>query len=79
MKVAILGCENSHAWTFAEHINENEKYKDIELVGIFGYDDEGAKKITEKGQRNIGCGYYCRNAYVMNSFFVLHKNYSRDL
>ena len=49
MKVAILGCENSHAWTFAEHINTNERYKDVELVGIFGYDDEGAKKITEKG------------------------------
>ena len=29
MKVAILGCENSHAWTFAEHIYTNEKYKDI--------------------------------------------------
>lgn len=49
MKVAILGCENSHAWTFAEHIKTNEKYKDIELLGIFGYDDNGAKVITEKG------------------------------
>ena len=49
MKVAILGCENSHAWTFAEHIKPNEKHKDIELLGIFGYDDNGAKVITEKG------------------------------
>ena len=32
-KLAILGCENSHAWTFAEHIYTNEKYKDIEPVG----------------------------------------------
>ena len=28
MKVAILGCENSHAWTFAQHISENKKYKE---------------------------------------------------
>ena len=53
MKVAILGCENSHAWTFAEHIKENERYKDIELIGIFGYDDVGAQKIVEKAIRGM--------------------------
>ena len=59
MKVAILGCENSHAWTFAEHIYTNEKYKDIELVGIFGYDDEGTKKILEKGH----CTYVAKDPH----------------
>ena len=59
MKVAILGCENSHAWTFAELIKTNEKYKDIELIGIFGYDNEGSKIILEKGH----CDYVANDPH----------------
>ena len=59
MKVAILGCENSHAWAFADLIKNNEKYKDVELVGIFGYDDIGIKKITEEGN----CDYVANDPH----------------
>ena len=59
MKVAILGCENSHAWAFADLIKNNEKYKDVELVGIFGYDDVGIKKITEEGN----CDYVANDPH----------------
>ena len=52
MKIAILGCENSHAWNFAEQIKTNEKYKDIEIVGGFGYDEDGPKTMIENGYCN---------------------------
>jgi len=49
MKVAILGTENSHAKAFAELIQGNPKYADIELVGVYGYDDEANKALTDAG------------------------------
>lgn len=34
-KIAILGCENSHADNFLKFIRENEAYSDVEVVGIY--------------------------------------------
>ena len=49
MKIAILGTENSHAYAFAKLIKENPKYQDIEIVGVYGYDDVANQKLTYEG------------------------------
>ena len=47
-KVAILGCENSHANNFLEFIYNTDKYRDVEVVGIYSNEPEAAKKLNEK-------------------------------
>ncbi len=49
MKVAILGTENSHAYAFAKLIKESDKYADMELVGVYGYDKAPSQKIVDEG------------------------------
>ncbi len=46
-KVAILGCENSHADGFLKLIAEDETFKDIEVVGVFSEETEAAQKLGE--------------------------------
>ncbi len=45
-KIAILGCENSHANAFIK-LTRNV-YKDVEVVGVYSDDAEAAKKIQEE-------------------------------
>ena len=45
-KIAILGCENSHAKNFLDIIKAGE-YPDIEVVGVFSEEIEAAKKLYE--------------------------------
>ena len=52
-KIAILGCENSHANSFLDFILNNEKYKDIEVVGVYSNEPEASKKLNEKFGVNI--------------------------
>ncbi len=47
-KIAILGCENSHADAFLKLIHKEEKYSDIEVVGIFSIYPEAAQKLSEQ-------------------------------
>lgn len=47
-KIAILGCENSHADAFLKLISEDKIYTDIEVVGVFSEDLEAANKLNEK-------------------------------
>ena len=54
-KIAILGCENSHADNFLDIIRCD--YNDIEVVGVYSYDEEAAKKLNEK------YGVYCAGSY----------------
>lgn len=49
MKIAILGTENSHAYAFAHLIKNSPKYNDVEIVGVYGYDDAANKKLIEEG------------------------------
>ncbi len=49
MKIAILGTENSHAHAFATLIKNEEKYKDIEIVGVYGYDDAANQRLLDAG------------------------------
>ena len=51
IKVAILGCENSHCWHFASvlaPLDGNKLYKDVELLGVYGEPGEpGVKEGIE--------------------------------
>ena len=47
-RIAILGCENSHADQFLNFIRSDEKYSDVEVVGIFSEEKEAEIKLSEK-------------------------------
>lgn len=46
-KVIILGCENSHADSFIRFIQTKEKYKDVEILGVYSDDRGAAEKLRE--------------------------------
>ncbi len=50
MKLAILGTENSHAFAFAKFINTDPDFSDMEIVGVYGYDDAANERL-------LRCGY----------------------
>jgi len=51
-RIAILGCENSHANNFLRAIKENEDYsKEYEVVGVYSDEEEPPKKL----QAEYGC------------------------
>lgn len=45
-KIAILGCENSHANTFLNFIKTEKKFSDIEVVGVYSDDSAAAEKLN---------------------------------
>ena len=48
-KIAILGCENSHADNFLEYIYSNAEYRDnIDIYGVYSIEPEAAKTLGEK-------------------------------
>ena len=47
-KVAILGCENSHADAFLKCIKEKEEFRDLSVVGVYSDDRSAAEKLNEK-------------------------------
>ena len=47
-KIAILGCENSHADTFLNFIYNTDGYRDVEVVGVYSNEPEAMKKLNEK-------------------------------
>ena len=49
MKIAILGTENSHAYAFARLIKDSPKYRDVEIIGVYGYDDAANQKLIDEG------------------------------
>ena len=46
-KIAILGCENSHANNFLKFIKAKEEFKDIEVVGVYSDDIPAAEKLRD--------------------------------
>lgn len=47
-KIAILGCENSHADAFLTFIKEKAEFSDVEVVGVYSDDAAAAQKLNEK-------------------------------
>ena len=45
-RIAILGCENSHADNFLKAIRENNTYADYEVVGIYSDEAEAVEKLN---------------------------------
>ncbi|MBR5518890.1 MAG: Gfo/Idh/MocA family oxidoreductase, partial [Clostridia bacterium] len=46
-KIAILGCENSHANAFLDLIIKDKVYTDIEVLGVYSDDIEAANKLKD--------------------------------
>lgn len=47
-KIAILGCENSHADTFLRFIKDNKEFEDVEVTGVYSEDITASQKLNEK-------------------------------
>lgn len=47
-KIAILGCENSHASAFIKCIKEDASFSDVEVVGVYSDEKEAMEKLNEK-------------------------------
>ncbi len=47
-RIAILGCENSHANAFLTFIKEKEEFRDVEVVGVYSDESEAAEKLHEQ-------------------------------
>ena len=47
-KIAILGCENTHADAFISCIKEKEEFGDVQVVGVYSDDRSAAEKLNEK-------------------------------
>jgi len=47
-KVAILGCENSHANAFLKAVYEEKLFADVEFVGVYSADQAAAEKLNRK-------------------------------
>lgn len=47
-KIAILGCENSHADSFLKFIKEKEAFSDVEVIGVYSDSREASEKLREK-------------------------------
>ena len=47
-KIAILGCENSHANAFLTAIAENVEFSDVAVIGVYSDNHEAAEKLNAK-------------------------------
>lgn len=47
-KIAILGCENSHANSFLKFVIKDKSYDDVEFVGVYSDDIAAAKKLSDE-------------------------------
>ena len=66
MKVAILGIESSHAWSFASKLAGNEKapmFDDVELVGVYGDSTiAGTELGVEEIKKCSECEYFAEKS-----------------
>ncbi len=46
-RIAILGCENSHANYFISEIRKREEFSDVTVVGVYSDDTAAAEKLNE--------------------------------
>ena len=47
-RIAILGCENSHANAFLTFIQKMGEFRDIEVVGVYSDETQAAEKLQEQ-------------------------------
>ena len=46
-RIAILGCENSHADAFLSCIRNNEKFADVEVIGVYSDEPEASERLHQ--------------------------------
>ena len=46
-RVAILGCENSHADSFLNYMNRSGKFSDVEIVGVYSDEPEACARMHD--------------------------------
>lgn len=56
-RIAILGCENSHADAFLNTIIKEKKYPDIEVVGVYSNEPEALERMKKD------FGVFCADSY----------------
>ena len=56
-KIAILGCENSHADSFLNGIIKEGRYPDVEVVGVYSNEPEALERMKNN------FGVYCASSY----------------
>lgn len=56
-KIAILGCENSHADAFLACIKDRAEFGDVEVVGVYSNEREAAEKLNGKFGVPVMDGY----------------------
>lgn len=49
MKIAILGTENSHANAFARLVRDDADFRDMEIIGAYGYDAAANERLRAEG------------------------------
>lgn len=55
-KLAILGCENSHARTFLKDVLQDKSVKDVEFVGVYSDGGDAAQRLSgSKGFVSANC------------------------
>ncbi len=47
-RIGIIGSENSHAMAFSEIFNLSGKFDDIQVVAVYGEEEDASQKIHEK-------------------------------
>ena len=47
-KIVILGCENSHANTFLKFIRDVDKFKDVQVLGVYSHEREASERLNEE-------------------------------
>lgn len=47
-RIAILGCENSHANAFLKFIYSSEQFRDVEVIGVYSDDRSAAEKLQQE-------------------------------
>ena len=47
-KIAILGCENSHAEAFLNAVRKNEAFADVEVIGVYSDERPAMEKLRDK-------------------------------
>ncbi len=56
-KIAILGCENSHADAFLSFIRDREEFGDVEVVGVYSDWAEAAQRLHDQFGVPVMQGY----------------------
>jgi predicted dehydrogenase len=46
-RIAILGCENSHANNFLKYIKDNPSLADVEVIGVYSDEEEEVKILCD--------------------------------